>query len=169
VTYIVTRLRERIRDARRRTDSSRNAKARAFPPATEAEARAAEQALGFGLPPLLREFYLQVGNGGFGPVSGLLGLPGGASDSQGRSVVELYRDLRQAHPESWPAALLPVGDWGCQGYVCLDCSAKEAPVLQFHTTSHSLAVEKLTFEERLQPLADSLREWITAWLDGKER
>jgi hypothetical protein len=169
MAYVVTRLRECLKDPRRRTDASQYAKAKAFPPATEAEVQAAEQMLGFGLPPLLRELYLHVGNGGFGPGAGLLGLPGGATNSRGQSIVELYQELRHAHPESWPATLVPVSDWDCQGYVCVDCSTKEAPALEFHTTSHSLPVDKLTFAERLRPLADSFREWITAWLDSKER
>src|SRR5713101_8141546 len=38
-----------------------------YPPATEEQLRASEQALGFLLPPLLRTLYAQVANGGFGP------------------------------------------------------------------------------------------------------
>jgi len=44
-----------------------------YPPATEEQLRASEQALGFLLPPLLRTLYAQVANGGFGP-----DLPAGA-------------------------------------------------------------------------------------------
>src|SRR3974390_643146 len=39
---------------------------------------AAEVQLGFPLPALLREIYLKVGNGGFGPGCGLVGLEGGS-------------------------------------------------------------------------------------------
>jgi hypothetical protein len=35
----------------------------------------------------------EVGNGGFGPGYGLVGLPGGISDVDGRSLVELSRML----------------------------------------------------------------------------
>jgi hypothetical protein len=45
------------------------------PPATVAEVDAAEVALGFAIPPLLRRLYTEVGNGGFGPNYGLEGVP----------------------------------------------------------------------------------------------
>src|SRR5258708_27179168 len=38
-----------------------------YPPATEEQLLATEEALGFPLPPALRALYLQVANGGFGP------------------------------------------------------------------------------------------------------
>jgi hypothetical protein len=169
MTYIVTRLRERSKDPRHSTEFPQGTKAKAFPPATEKEVKAAERALGFELPPLLREVYTQVGNGGFGPVTGLLQLVGAAADDKRRTIVELYHSLRESFPNDWPAKLLPVADWGCQGYACLDCSQKETPVLQFHTSCHSLEVEKLSFKERLTPVADSFRDWMTAWLDKTKR
>lgn len=42
----------------------------------------AEAKMGLGLPPLLRELYTQVGNGGFGPGYGVFGLEGGYTDPQ---------------------------------------------------------------------------------------
>jgi hypothetical protein len=49
----------------------------AFPPATEEQIRATETRLGFALPPLLRDLYLSLANGGFGPGTGLRGVEGG--------------------------------------------------------------------------------------------
>ena len=46
-------------------------------PATEEQLLETEDLLGFPLPPLLRELYKQLANGGFGPGYGLIGVTGG--------------------------------------------------------------------------------------------
>ncbi|HEX6478758.1 MAG TPA: SMI1/KNR4 family protein [Ktedonobacteraceae bacterium] len=51
-----------------------------YPPATDEQLQATEEALGFPLPPLLRALYAQVANGGFGPGYGLLGAIGGGNE-----------------------------------------------------------------------------------------
>ncbi len=51
-----------------------------IPPATAKELHAAERAIGFELPELLRAIYLKVGNGGFGPEYGLVGITGENAD-----------------------------------------------------------------------------------------
>jgi hypothetical protein len=48
-----------------------------FPPATEEQLRATEEALGISLPSMLRALYAQVANGGFGPAYGITGARGG--------------------------------------------------------------------------------------------
>ncbi|MGP3921266.1 SMI1/KNR4 family protein [Nonomuraea sp. 10N515B] len=46
-------------------------------PAASSEAVAeTEEAIGYPLPPLLRRLYLEVGNGGFGPRGGIIGVRG---------------------------------------------------------------------------------------------
>src|SRR5262245_22903230 len=89
---LVTRLLERIRDPKRLTDMGQLVKPVPFPPATEVALARAERSLGFALPALLRQVYAHVGNGGFGPAYGLIGVPGGAKDDLGRSIVDLYKD-----------------------------------------------------------------------------
>jgi hypothetical protein len=60
-------------------------------PPLEAEVRSrAERALGFPFPALLAALYAKIGNGGYGPGYGLLGVAGGATDDQGYDAVELY-------------------------------------------------------------------------------
>ena len=51
-----------------------------FPPTTVLVVEAAENELGFHLPPLLSQLYTQVANGGFGPGYGIFGLEGGYAD-----------------------------------------------------------------------------------------
>jgi hypothetical protein len=47
-----------------------------FPPASEEQLQATEEALGIPLPPMLRALYAQVANGGFGPACGITGACG---------------------------------------------------------------------------------------------
>lgn len=57
----------------------------AYPPATKAQLRATENALGYPLPPLLLMLYAEVANGGFGPSYGIIGARGGfAYNEDGR-------------------------------------------------------------------------------------
>ncbi|GHO48463.1 SMI1/KNR4 family protein [Ktedonospora formicarum] len=58
-----------------------------FAPVTEQELLHVEEAFGFVHPPLLRDLYLHIANGGFGPGTGLIGIPGGF-------CYWLWRDLR---------------------------------------------------------------------------
>lgn len=55
------------------------------------ELEGAETELGFRLPQLLRELYLRIGNGGFGPGGGILGItPGGWKDDAGDTTLDKY-------------------------------------------------------------------------------
>ena len=66
-----------------------------FPPLTESQRRGAESRLGFSLPGSMRELYEQVGNGGYGPAYGLLGLLGGMRQEEGHDVVGMYESCLQ--------------------------------------------------------------------------
>ena len=65
-----------------------------YPPASQEQVQATEQALGFVLPSLLRACYLQVSNGGFGPGEGVMGVIGGFEDNRG-NLVEAYHWRKQ--------------------------------------------------------------------------
>lgn len=58
-----------------------------YPPASIEEIQWAEAGIGAPLPPLIREIFLQVGNGGFGPGYGITGLINGRQINN-RSFVE---------------------------------------------------------------------------------
>jgi hypothetical protein len=100
------------------------------PPVAEAVVNAAERALGFALPALLREYYTQIGNGGFGPGLGIIGLPGGWTSDYG-SIVDIYELVKadSVPPGTdWQAGLLPFCEWGCNTYWCVDCIDNLNPV-----------------------------------------
>src|SRR5438552_9489750 len=57
-----------------------------------------ETRLGFALPSLMKRVYTEIGNGGFGPGYGLIGLTNGVPDHTGETGPAIYESLRSAHP-----------------------------------------------------------------------
>src|SRR4051812_48905408 len=62
--------------------------------ATDGAISDAERRLGFPFPPLLKRVYAEVGNGGFGPGAGTLGLEGGYASADGRVLPAEYEYFR---------------------------------------------------------------------------
>lgn len=138
-------------------------------PASTDELRAAEDRLGFSLPPLLAAVYIRVANGGIGPGYGLIGLPGGFADDQGDSVVSLYEAYRMRDPEdptwAWPRGLLPICHWGCVVYSAVDCLLEGNPVV-FADVGNKEPESPMT--SILIPHKPTLASWFDAWLDGHD-
>jgi hypothetical protein len=105
----------RVSNRATRTDYSDRSHHEIAPPATSAVIETSERAIGCALHPLHRSLLQEVGNGGFGPGDGFIGLPGGTLDGYGRSIIEL-RDLL-----SFPLPVVPLCDWGCAILSCIDC------------------------------------------------
>jgi hypothetical protein len=108
---LLQRLERRRADRYRRT--SVNSRDREFgglyPPAPASVIESAEKALGFPLPPLLREIYVSLANGGFGPAYGLVGLRGGYTlENLGDLTLVEYHLMLCSEPEDlpWPPRLL---------------------------------------------------------------
>ncbi|MFJ9549473.1 SMI1/KNR4 family protein [Streptomyces erythrochromogenes] len=123
---------------------------RALPaPLGAGEIARAEGIVGFSLPPLLAGLYTRVGDGGFGPEQGLLPLD---------RAVGAYRDQRESGWR-WPEGVLPVADFGCAMYACVDCRSPTAQVLLFDPNPG---------EPDLAWSVDtpSLAGWLRGWLDG---
>jgi hypothetical protein len=59
-------------------------------PGNAADVAADERQLGFGLPPLLKRIYIEIGNGGFGLGYGLVGLTNGVPDDTGKTGPAIY-------------------------------------------------------------------------------
>ena len=133
-----------------------------------ADLEAEEHRLGFTLPPLLRELYTKVGNGGFGPDGGVLGLKGGVTDDDGRSLIDVYQWMLKANPIDpdwkWPEKMVPLLDLGCAIKLCVDCSEPPHPVVLFDPNGHS---EGIAWDAAFSVASSSFEAWIAAWL--KER
>jgi hypothetical protein len=179
---LVDRLKERSKDPQLATEGADIIAPTIYPPATAAMIEAAEQTLGFGLPPLLRQIYLEVGNGGFGPGYGLIGVPGGAvdstgdsivdrrgSDSTGDSIVEMYQWFRRPERDDstwkWPAQLLPVCHLGCAMYACVDCSDPDGAVTWWEPNPRERGDPVDLY---LIPVGRSLEGWLWAWLRNED-
>ncbi|WP_417386464.1 SMI1/KNR4 family protein [Gimesia sp.] len=110
--------------------------------------------LGFSLPILLSECYLQLANGGFGPGYGVMGLAGGATSDFG-DLLETFQQLKSDHElegEIWPSGLLPFCEWGGNIFSCVDC----------HDPRHLVT----TFDAgALTPQNYSITEFFELWLN----
>src|SRR5581483_6824395 len=93
-----------------------------YSPVTPDELEAVEQAMGLTLPELVRQCYLRIGNGGFGPGYGMIGIKIGAEEGHTESLFngclpDLYlfclepREIEDQDP--WPDKLVPFFERGC--------------------------------------------------------
>ncbi|MFE3684055.1 SMI1/KNR4 family protein [Streptomyces sp. NPDC059095] len=127
----------------------------------------AERRLGFRLHPLLAALYLKVGNGGFGPMDSLLPLSGGPNLDGVEVAVEDYLGRIPAAGAdtwwSWPKGVLPILDWGCAMFACVDCRSKDGTVLLFEP--NAISGQDLSLAWFVD--AGSLTEWLETWLAGR--
>ncbi|MET7737151.1 SMI1/KNR4 family protein [Streptomyces sp. NPDC005402] len=122
------------------------------PPATPEAVAAAEEAIGFPLPPLLRRLYVEVANGGFGPNKGILGVSGGAAQGNFADIAELYQDGPDPSGRI-PAGLVLIYDWGCTIWSLVDFRDPEGVMWVNH-------------EGECWPQGVNLAEWLTSTLAG---
>lgn len=121
----------------------------------------AEDLIGCRLPPLLRRLYLEVGNGGFGPGYGMLGLRGGHRDDIRRTALDLYREEHGTSSSHWsflPAGLLPVCYWGCGIYSFTDCFRTEGAMWGWDPNPGPVD------RQALFPQPFSLAGWLDRWV-----
>jgi hypothetical protein len=125
-------------------------------PLTPMRIDTAETRLKTALPALLRQIYLEVGPGGFGPGEGLRGLPDALL----------------------PGRLYPLCDWGGGILSALDCTKPEAPVIRLDPNMPKADVPvrvptALHFDRAAEVKqacwveSPSLEQWLTGWLDGQ--
>ena len=134
-----------------------------YPPVTLAQLEAAEQGIGFRLPELVRDLYLEVGNGGFGPAMGSSAWRAAFRSTTGRwskaarssASSSLFARSRRRSPEwDWGKQWIAYGYWGCNVTTVLDCGDPELPIY---------ALDALTLERHS---SKTLRQWWQDWLDG---
>lgn len=125
-----------------------------------------ERQLGFSLPPLLKRVYTQIGNGGFGPGYGLIGLTNGVPDDTGKTGPAIYRQLRGVDPGdpnwTWPEGLLPICHWGCAILSCVDCANPDHRMRIFDPNVHGEGEWADAFFEE----SPSFGQWIRGWASG---
>jgi hypothetical protein len=150
-----------------------------YEPATAADLEETERQLGFPLPPLLRELYSKVANGGFGPGYGLLGARGGAPVDWAKDIADAYRtdrdpshrleqsDAERGDPDwfepyydEWPGRVVRLVHWGCAIWSCLDL--RRGRVLRYEALHGTPTRAAMTIE------AASLEGWLERWLRGDD-
>jgi len=116
----------------------------------------AEEVIGWPLPPLLRRLYLEVGNGGFGPRSGILGVKGGRPEADWPDIVEVHKAFsgHPRDPSPAPKWLVWIFDWGCTIWSMVDCRDPAGPMW-------------FNEEGEIAPQGITLAEWLDRWVKGK--
>ena len=138
---------DRLADAIKSNELSR------FPPCSRDAVHQAEKLLQLKFPSLLVECLTQVGNGGFGPGYGLIGIQGSESDF-GDLVNTCMQIRRDRADKQWTHDLLPFCAWGCNIFACVDCKTSDVWILRGEA------------EHELERTSLSLEAFLSRWLDG---
>jgi len=165
---LIARLRQRAADPRRATDQSgRFLKTSVAPVLDEHLVARAEECLRQQLPPLLRDAYRYVANGGFGPGYGIFPLLPASEPTGEESAVGLHTAFCSFDPNdpawSWPINLLPFCDWGCAIRTCVDCSSAEGTVVTFDPNVRGVGEPMST---AFAVTHSSLHGWFSDWIAG---
>jgi hypothetical protein len=139
--------------------------------ATAGQMQAAERGIGFKLPPLLRAIYLKVGNGGFGPEYGIVGVRGGAK-LEGCTLETCYQKMIELEKENkvwrWPRRLLPLANYGCGMWSCVDCAYAKLPMILWDPNNLNAelagAEARLNWANSFWTQGLSLNAWLEGWL-----
>jgi SMI1 / KNR4 family (SUKH-1) len=138
-------------------------------PGDPVEIAADEKRLGFALPPLLKRIYTEIGNGGFGPGYGLIGLTNGVPDDTGRTAPEVYRLMRGVNRDDpnweWPEGLLPICHWGCAIVSCVDCADPNFRMRIFDPNVHD---DEREWADSLFEESNGFETWIREWASGAD-
>lgn len=173
---LIEQIRHLATDPQNATDFANIAEPKLAPPATEEQIIMAETALGVQLPIFLSRLYREVGNGGFGPDYGLLGLmigpatkkDGDESDGSERYAVALYESFHQPDPDdpewNWPDALLPICNCGCGMYLCVDCATPTGEIVLFEPNAVN---EETGWADSFIPIPCDVVQLFAAWAEGK--
>jgi hypothetical protein len=155
----------RERAAVKRTKQELSKGLQLYPPATTETIELAESKLGFKLPTFLKAVYTEVGNGGFGPGYGVVGLPGGFLDD-GRDITGLHELLSrpdESEPQwIWPAYLVPICNWGCAIYTCVDAFTDEGVTFTFDPNGHEIGEP---IDNLFGRTHDSIESWFLDWVN----
>jgi hypothetical protein len=171
---LIQRLQERNADRERATDGGFHPQ-KPNPPVAAKALQAAERAIGFKLPELLGAIYLKVGNGGFGPEYGIVGTKGGAK-LDGCTLETCYQKMAKLAKKSsvwrWPERLLPVANYGCGMWSCVDCVYQKLPMILWDPSNLNAELDgadaRLNWGNSFWDQGRSLRMWLDGWLAEKQ-
>ncbi|WP_182864808.1 SMI1/KNR4 family protein [Rhodopirellula sp. JC639] len=135
------------------------------PPLTAAQLKDSRETIDDPLPELLVDLYSTVGNGGFGPHGGLLGLRGGfvGLDSQ-MTIDGMYHEFMWDVPKEegwdWPADLLPIAEGGCGLVYCIALDSTDADIHLLDPNGFESGDNLLDYVQSCQC---TLHDWLYDW------
>jgi hypothetical protein len=170
---VIQALQERNADRECATDGGLHPR-KPIPPASPRDLQQAERVLGFQLPELLRAIYLQVGNGGFGPEYGIVGTAGGFKLDK-CSLESCYQRMLRLEKENsvwrWPERLLPLANYGCGMWACVDCEHKNLPMILWDPNNLDAELDgadaRVNWASAFWDQGGALRNWLEGWLAGE--
>jgi hypothetical protein len=148
---LIAAIRQRASNPATRTDFADRGRRELGPPASDDAIEAAAREMGCHFHQFHARLLKEVGNGGFGPGDGLIGIPRGSLDVAERSVIELRQGLFTDHEKLQMPSVVPLCEWGCGIWSCVDCK-----------TGAILSVS----EFGLRDLEQGLHSWFEDWTCG---
>lgn len=133
------------------------------PVPSQDDVQAAEQTLGFSLPPHFVALYTLVGDGGYGPGQDM-SIPEYTAGRLYplRTAVKPYLAAREPDPavpySPWPEKFLPLLTLGCFAELALDCSKVDGPVLLYEADVDEVDPARAWTVE-----ATTFRNWLQSW------
>jgi hypothetical protein len=172
---LIQRLQERNADRERATDGGIHPR-NSVRPATAKALQDAEAAIGFKLPDLLRGIYTTVANGGFGPEYGIVGTKAGAK-LDGCTLETCCQNMVKLAKENpvwrWPRRLLPLANYGCGMWSCVDCEYQKLPMILWDPNNLDAelagADARLNWGNSFWDQGLSFRSWLEGWLAEKHQ
>jgi SMI1 / KNR4 family (SUKH-1) len=150
---LVAAIRSRIANPKLRIDFTTVGIPPIYGIASDTDLDSCEAEIGMPLPTMLRRLYLEVENGGFGPGAGILGVTGGHTDVDGRTLSALYTALQS---QGWPRAILPISDLGDGAWSCIDGHGGTGERV---LTMNGAQLTQTKFD---------LSSWLGAWVTGTD-
>jgi hypothetical protein len=131
--------------------------ASACPPASLKVVKDEESSIGFAFPPVLELLYSTIGNGGFGPGYGIIGVRGGHASNLG-TLAETFSEMKAGAKYlglKWPDGVVPFCEWGCNIFSCIDCADPNYPLVE-------------SDECRTRATGYNLERFFNMWLEGTD-
>lgn len=122
-----------------------------------------ETELGFPLPDILKQCYLHIGNGGFGPGYGLLPLIASKKYLTGEdeeSVLSFSKEFISCEFSFWEKSCIPLVHWGCGIYSFMDLAQPEKNIVIFDGNNFEEDVPESGVFETTRNLQSFLEAWV---------
>lgn len=125
-----------------------------------------EQTIGLTLPSVVKQLYLFLGNGNFGPDYGFFLLKEDEKIDK-ITVLEAYQNIHTANIKDWDwelsKLLVPFLYWGANIYSLIDCANPNGAI---YVLDKNLKKENTTWQHCLWKHCSSMLEWLEKWSEG---